>query len=162
MLVVIKWKFPIDSQRDVIREGLIAEGKTSIHVIAAAVQKSFIFSFESLLPPRDPGWPPERLPLPPCRGVRRLVISLWFLFRDTCVSHLCSAPRRITDVNALRHYLQTSFTRENADAPSPRQTPLCLQRARRKSLSAFQKGKGENLWIQLPFLWLWILQSINL
>lgn len=76
MLVVIKWKFPIDSQRDVIREGLIAQGKTSIHVIAAAVQKSFIFCPRVSLPPPDLGWPPERLPLARCGGVRHLVISL--------------------------------------------------------------------------------------
>lgn len=40
--------FPIDGRRDAIREGLIAEGSTSIHVIAAAVQKKLLF-FSSLL-----------------------------------------------------------------------------------------------------------------
>ena len=47
MLVVIKWKFPIDSQRDVIRQGLIAEGTHPFMLLQQLSRKALFFAPES-------------------------------------------------------------------------------------------------------------------
>lgn len=62
-----------------------------------------------------------------------------------------------SSINARNKKITTFSFRQDF----PLSQKVRLQWACGKRLSAFQKEK-ENLWIQLPFLWLRILQSINL